>query len=283
MMHPKNRHQGQYDLKAFISSNPDLGKYVFKNKFNTETIDFSDPKAVKALNKAILISWYKLSYWEIPEKFLCPPIPGRADYIHYVAEQLPKNKQRFKVLDIGTGANLIYPLIGHHEYGWSFVGSDINPEALKSAQEIIFQNHLEKAVEVRLQKDKSRIFEGVLNEDDFFDLSICNPPFHSSSEEAKDGTKRKWKNLGFGKAEVLNFSGSSDELWCEGGEIGFLQQMIKESELFKNRIHLFSSLISKEKSLPPLEKTLQKLKAHYKIVSYGHGNKKTRILVWTYT
>ncbi|STT49675.1 putative SAM-dependent methyltransferase [Klebsiella pneumoniae] len=71
-------------------------------------------------------------------------MPGRADYIHHLADllagdsgEVPKDAT---ILDIGTGANLIYPLIGAHEYGWRFTGSEINPQAFASAQAIINGN-----------------------------------------------------------------------------------------------------------------------------------------------
>jgi hypothetical protein len=56
----------------------------FINEHDIETIDFSDPYAVKALNKSLLTSYYNIKNWDIPEFYLCPP--GRADYIHYVAD-----------------------------------------------------------------------------------------------------------------------------------------------------------------------------------------------------
>jgi 23S rRNA (adenine1618-N6)-methyltransferase len=39
-----------------------------------------------------------------------------------------------RVLDIGVGANCVYPLIGHAEYGWRFLGVDIDEAALANAQ-----------------------------------------------------------------------------------------------------------------------------------------------------
>lgn len=278
-MHPRNKHQGQYDLQKLSAIHPGLKKFVFKNQYGNETVDFSDAKAVRSLNLALLKSWYNLKYWDIPEKFLCPPIPGRADYIHYVAD-LFKNPQGLRVLDIGTGANLIYPLIGYSEYGWQMTGSDINSEALKVAGTIIKENSL--PVELRLQEKRDKIFEGIIKDAEKFDLTICNPPFHSSPEEAMAGTERKWRNLGKGQKKDLNFSGSKDELWCEGGEKEFIQKMIKESEQFRDNVQYFSTLVSKEKNLVSLESMLKKIKADYKITSYGHGNKQTRILIWTF-
>jgi 23S rRNA (adenine1618-N6)-methyltransferase len=87
-LHPRNPHRFRYDFKELIKSCPKLAPFVSLNKYKSESIDFSNPEAVKILNLALLRHFYQLSYWDIPENYLCPPIPGRADYIHYIADLL---------------------------------------------------------------------------------------------------------------------------------------------------------------------------------------------------
>ena len=129
--HPRNKHKFGYNFEKLISTTPTLKEFVAVNKFGNESIDFSNPKAVKALNQALLKTHYNIDYWDIPQGFLCPPIPGRAEYIHHIADvlsevygEIPTGK-KIKVLDIGRGSNLIYPIIGVSAYGWQFVGSEI--------------------------------------------------------------------------------------------------------------------------------------------------------------
>lgn len=280
-MHPRNRHQDRYDLEKLSQIEPQLSTRLITS-YGETTIDFSDPKAVKLLNSALLKSWYKLKFWELPEPFLCPPVPGRADYIHYVSD-LFESRTRLCVLDIGTGANLIYPIIGHFEYDWTFTAADVNKSALANAQKIITENRLENVIKLRHQPASHNIFINVIEESDVFDLTICNPPFHESPEAAQEGTNRKWRNLGKKKSvSALNFGGVSQELWYPGGEVAFVGKMIEESKAFAKNVKIFSCLISKEKNLAPLEKAIQKIGARATITSYGHGNKKTRILSWTY-
>ncbi len=285
-LHPRNKHQNPYDFNELIQSCPELAPFVFVNLHGNASIDFSNPKAVRALNKALLKSFYHID-WDIPERYLCPPIPGRADYIHYIADLLcsshkgiiPKGPQ-VKVLDIGVGANCIYPLIGYREYGWSFVGTDIDPGAVASAQALIQRNSLDQAIEIRLQKSPSHIFEGVVDNRYMFDISLCNPPFYSSQAEAQAATKRKWKNLGI-KTNRLNFGGQSHELWCQGGEVAFIKQMIQES------VHApckwFSTLVSKQNHLPEVYKMLNTVQAtEIKTIPMGQGEKKSRIVAWRF-
>jgi 23S rRNA (adenine1618-N6)-methyltransferase len=290
-LHPRNKHRGRYQFAVLIKKCPDLADFVIKNEFADETIDFTDSLAVKTLNKALLIYFYGIQLWDIPEGFLCPPIPGRADYLHYAADLIadsdgiiPKGKN-IKVLDIGVGANSIYPLIGHSEYGWTFVGSDIDSLAIRSAKNIVDANGLSKVISIRKQKNKSKIFTDLINPGEKFKLSICNPPFHSSMKDASESTERKWKNLGKASSmgSDLNFGGKNAELWCEGGEEKFLQSMILESEQFANAVEWFSSLVSKKETLASCYYELDKIKAkEVRTIDTHQGNKTSRILAWRF-
>lgn len=292
-MHPRNPHRFRYDFEQLISVCPELALHVQLNKFNVESIDFANPEVVKLLNKAILKQFYDIAVWDIPENYLCPPIPGRADYIHHAADLLAScNKgtiptgQSVSVLDIGVGANCVYPIIGHKAYAWHFVGSDIDPVAIRTANQIIASNPtLKGAVECRLQSTTSNIFSKILKRGEVFDLSICNPPFHSSPEEAAGGTQRKSKNLTSGKdsTPILNFGGQNNELWCDGGEAEFVRRMIKQSSELPDRCLWFSSLISKKENLYGIYKALKKTEAkEVRTIEMAHGQKQSRIVAWTY-
>lgn len=292
-LHPRNKHQGQYDFKQLVQNDSKLQEFIVVNKHGTTSIDFFNPAAVKALNKALLRFYYNIQNWDIPKDYLCPPIPGRADYVHYIAdllasenaETIPTGK-KFRVLDLGVGANCIYPILGVKEYGWSFIGTDISKIALKNAHDIILNNNsLRSNIELRWQAKPAQLFEGVVTTKEYFDVSICNPPFHSSAEAAAMGTNRKLKNLGQKGTPkpTLNFGGQQHELWCAGGELQFLNNMILQSKSFANSVGWFTSLVSKEAHLKTAYKTLKKvgIKAP-KTILMGQGNKKSRILAWTF-
>lgn len=287
-LHPRNKHKSSYDFKALIASYPKLTPYVQLNKYNTESIDFSNPKAVIALNSALLKHFYNIDQWEIPKDYLCPPIPGRADYIHQIADLLtPANGQapkgmKVKMLDIGAGANCVYPLIAHREYGWSVVGSDIDEAAVKNAQKIVDANKLSNEIKIVLQNDKTKYFTNVISENDFFNVVVCNPPFHASLEEARMGTEKKNRNLGL-KKNVQNFGGQSNELWCDGGEVAFITKMIQESVPFKNNVQWFSTMVSKSTTLPFVYDELKRLNAkNFRTIDLAQGQKKSRIVAWTF-
>ncbi|HEY3372734.1 MAG TPA: 23S rRNA (adenine(1618)-N(6))-methyltransferase RlmF [Prolixibacteraceae bacterium] len=292
-MHPRNPHRFRYDFEQLIKACPELAPFVSLNKFSNPSIDFADPQAVKLLNKAILKQFYDIGVWDIPKDYLCPPIPGRADYIHHMADLLASSRNgkiptgpSVSVLDIGVGANCVYPIIGHKAYGWHFVGSDIDPVAIKTANQIIASNlSLKGAVECRLQSTASNIFSNILKKGEFFDLSICNPPFHSSSEEASEGTERKSRNLAPGQkpAPPLNFGGQYHELVYEGGEAEFIRRMIKQSSELPTRCLWYTSLVSKKSNLYAIYKSLKKANAlDVRTIEMTHGQKQSRIVAWTF-
>lgn len=292
-IHPRNRHQGRYDFGALMAALPALAEFVSPNAWGDASIDFADPRAVRALNAALLKLQYGIAGWAIPAAYLCPPIPGRADYIHCLADLLAADGpiprgEAVRVLDIGVGANCIYPLIGHAEYGWRFVGSDIDRGALNSAQATLEANPgYPEAIELRHQTSATRLFQGVIQPGEYFAASLCNPPFHASARDAAAGTERKWRNLGKGapgaKSPALNFGGQSRELWCEGGEEGFLCRMIEESADFRFQCRWFTALVSKATTLPSLQRALKRVGVREsRTLDMAQGQKKSRMLAWSF-
>ncbi|WP_394759748.1 23S rRNA (adenine(1618)-N(6))-methyltransferase RlmF [Flavobacterium sp.] len=292
-LHPRNKHRFGYDFNELIKTSPELKNHVFINEYDTQTIDFSDPDAVKALNNALLITDYNIQNWDIPQDYLCPPIPGRADYIHYIADLLASTNdgiipesENVVGLDIGIGANCIYPIIGNSVYNWSFVGTDIDENAIQNCKKIIEQNpKLIDAISLQQQVESRFIFKNIILPEDKFTFTICNPPFHNSSADATKASIRKVNNLTETRTKnpVLNFGGQNAELWCDGGEIGFITQMIYESAKYPMQVLWFTTLVSKKENLSSIYKTLNKVQAvEIKTIDMSQGQKTSRIVAWTF-
>ncbi len=292
-LHPRNKHQGRYNLQELANTNSDLKPFIFVNEHEIETLDFADPEAVKALNKALLLHFYNIKNWEIPQGYLVPPIPGRADYIHNISDLLatsnkgiiPKGKQ-IKCFDVGVGANCVYPLIGNSEYGWSFVGVDIDQTAIDSANKIVSANpQLDGKIKFRHQINNKNIFNGVMELTERFHVTICNPPFYSSMHEAQAKAIKKVSNLSKLKVDEVtaNFGGQSKEVYCYGGEGKFVNTMIEQSKTYANCCLWFTTLISNVAHLDAAYKQLDYAEAFdIKILPMGQGNKVSRILAWTF-
>ncbi len=259
-LHPRNQHRLGYNFEELMATSPELQQYVSANKYNPEysgeTIDFSNPKAVKALNKALLNAHYDIQNWDIPDNGIIP------------------EGENVQVLDIGIGANCIYPILGNSVYGWSFVGTEIDEKAIQNCKKIIENNpKLMDFISLQLQTESRFIFKNIITPEDRFSLTICNPPFHASAEEAKQASMKP----------VLNFGGQNAELWCEGGELGFVTQMIFESAKYPMQCLWFTTLVSKKENLSSLYKTLNKVNVvEIKTIDMAQGQKTSRILAWTF-
>ncbi|GEA12164.1 23S rRNA (adenine(1618)-N(6))-methyltransferase RlmF [Alteromonas sp. KUL49] len=294
-LHPRNKHNQDYDFGQLCKFVPELTGFI-ESKYGKRTLDFSNSDAVKLLNKALLKAYYDIDHWDIPPGFLCPPIPGRVDYIHYLADLLQSSvkgkidHKKVRVLDIGTGANCIYPLLGHKSYGWRYVATDIEARSVKMAKQIVNANQgLSKVIEIRHQKQSNQIFQGIINEGERFHLTQCNPPFHNSAEEAAQGSQRKWKNLGKntkvsdGKTPALNFAGRSNELWCKGGELRFVRKMVRESQHYAQQVVWFTTLVSKKDNVSGIKLALKKVNAkQVKVVKMAQGQKISRFIAWSF-
>ena len=290
-LHPRNPHRFRYDFEKLIKALPELASFVITNTHNEEqTIDFSNSDAVIALNKALLVSEYRIENWNIPSNYLCPPIPGRADYIHYLADLLAESNngtipkgENILGLDIGIGANCIYPILGNSSYGWSFVGVDIDETALQNCKKIIGQNpKLSEAISLQLQTTPRYILKNIILPEDKFSFTICNPPFHSSETAASKANSRKVNQLKSDEKQ-LNFGGKEAELWCAGGEIGFITQMIYESVKYPFQCFWFTTLVSKKDNLKTIYRTLNKVGAvTIKTIEMAQGQKRSRFVAWTF-
>ncbi|WP_158968439.1 23S rRNA (adenine(1618)-N(6))-methyltransferase RlmF [Paraglaciecola sp. L3A3] len=301
-LHKRNLHLDGYPMDQLLQSYPELQPHIVSKPDNSLTINFADAKAVKALNAALLAHYYQVSVWDIPAGYLCPAIPGRADYVHYIADllavdhqgEIPTGKQ-IKGLDIGTGANLVYPIIANRCYGWSMLGTDVDSLSIKSAKAIVAANNgLKNGITLRHQANITAIFAGVINADEQFDFCMCNPPFHSSAAEAQTGSQRKVKNLAKHaqkrqstivdkSSKGLNFAGQSNELWCVGGELAFIQRMITESREYAQQVKWFTSLVSNKKHIVPLTKSLKYIGVtEMKTVDMAQGQKVSRFIAWRF-
>jgi hypothetical protein len=149
----------------------------------------------RELTRAILLDQFNLTI-ELPPGHLCPPIPNRLQYVHilhYIITLLPTHHKnttattatptndmmsstissavdittnsilhsdkRIRVLDIGTGTSCIYPLLGYKQYGWSFVGTDIDPAAAECAARNVSMNSLHESIQVLLVSSSQELQE----------------------------------------------------------------------------------------------------------------------------
>jgi 23S rRNA (adenine1618-N6)-methyltransferase len=145
--------------------------------------------------------------------------------------------------------------------------------------------HLIEVISLQQQLNSRFIFKDIIQPEDKFAFTICNPPFHASKEEAAKSSSRKVSNLTNQKTgnPILNFGGQNNELWCEGGELAFITQMIYESVKYPFQCYWFTTLVSKKDHLKSIYKTLSKVDAAVvKTIEMSQGQKISRLVAWTF-
>lgn len=282
-LHPRNKFNQSYDIERLAKNVPDLRKYLLNLYDDQLSVDFTQPEAVFHLNKALLKTTYGIKGWRILPNSLVPTVPGRLNYIHYLADLLGEKKgAQVHILDIGTGSSLIYPILGVKEYGWSFTGTDTHIPSLTNAKGILKDNpDLAKQIRLRQQNDSKKILEDMILPGEYFDAIMCNPPFFKSSEDHAQSVARKNHNLRISSDAESNYKGLATELWTLGGEKKFITQLIYDSFTFKKQIGYCTTLVSNKENLKPLRAILEYHKVEdIRVISMNQGNKINRILAW---
>jgi 23S rRNA (adenine1618-N6)-methyltransferase len=282
-VHPDNPFLGNYNFNQLVHAYPPLEQYIVPGRFARKSINFSNPDAVYALNKALL-KWRYGVNWSLKEGHLCPAVPGRLDYLLHVNELLGDFEgRRVQMIDIGTGASLIYPLLGTAAFNWECIGTEVDKEAISYAKGLVRMNPNMQGTRIRRQEFKSQILDGVIFDDDDFDVLVCNPPFYKTKTEAMNMNARKNKNLHGADEPHFNFGGSANELWYKGGEEAFLKKLALESATYKTKVTWFTCLVSKKEHLKTFKRYIRKGEpTEVREIEMTQGNKESRFVAWTF-
>ena len=230
------------DFLTLIKEFPELKKYILKqNEDNEEEFqfDWSNNELSLLMDKSILNYYFNIKYYDIPKGFLIPPIPSRINYINLINSIITKlikdiNIKNIIGIDIGTGANIIYPILGYSIYKWKFICTEINKEAYNNAKLILQKNNLENNINIIKQNNKDNIFISILNRENKYIFSMCNPPYYNYENEIKLEDKKRDNEYNF------------DEIYYKNGEYGFFQRYFEESICYKNNVFLYTILIGKK-------------------------------------
>lgn len=289
-MHPKNRYRyNMPDFQYLVDAYPELAKYTRKKDEDGQvSLNFKDWDACNELVKAQFLHDFGIT-WTVPKPHLVPPIANRLNYLCFIHDimslwSLKQNSDRlsyeYKVLDIGCGANLVYPLLGAAYFGWSFVGCDVNTDALHIAAHNRDLNEalaplimLRKIVRQPCQGNAEKEPKGIIGAcllDDTFDACMCNPPFFSDMKE-------------MGQNPLTDFGGTSDEMVYPGGEECFVSEMIKDSERHKQSVSWFSTMVGKKKTLKLAKKILYSLDSNaIRTYELAQGSTHRWVIAWSF-
>ncbi|OII76234.1 hypothetical protein cand_006320 [Cryptosporidium andersoni] len=313
-LHPRNPHRYD-DFLELMSLFPSLKKYI-QIKGIKVIADYSNKEFLYELTRTLMNFRYNID-WSISRGFLIPTVPSRANYVHYIADLLtPEHFYNTEVIlregnrdvnaiegeysevsksiiplglkvigiDIGCGANCIYPLICHKTFGWKMFGSDLSNESINIASSIVKRNGLSKNINFLYQDNPTNILCGILDNSSLLDInftfSMCNPPFYSSFSDYIHSTH-----------PTRQAEGKLFEIITTGGEGVFIENMIHQSLKFPKRVIWYTTLVSKLNNLKRCRKLLlnisrqggneKKLEA-IRTITMEQGNHIRWILAWSF-
>ncbi|CDR88736.1 uncharacterized protein SPSC_05568 [Sporisorium scitamineum] len=225
-------------------------------------------------------------------------IPNRLAYISFVYELLSWTlptwyllellrrrplELRVRGLDVGTGASAIYPVLGAACFrSWQFTATDIDEESLEYARKNV--------VGCASDEVKGRIELVDVGEGDAFvpvgvegryDFTMCNPPFYSSRQEMDE--------LARFKKQPANAvcHGTPSEMIVTGGEVSFVQRMMRES-ITSRKVLWWTCMLGKLSSVVTLSGELKQLAMQQKVAGWGvhelhtgGGKTKRWVIMWT--
>ncbi|XP_021286006.1 methyltransferase-like protein 16 homolog [Herrania umbratica] len=284
-IHPRNKYSdNQPDFSLLASLYPSFKDFVFYSREGRPRIDWTDFNATRELSHVLLLHDHGLHWW-IPDGQLCPTVPNRSNYIHWIEDLLssdiiPKtnsNGDNVRGFDIGTGANCIYPLLGASLLGWSFVASDMTDVALEWAERNVKSNpHISELIEIRNARcsPNNPTPEGLNNGESVYseegegllsssigmpaseDKSYHGPPI--LLDVVRDGERFDFCmcNPPFfesieeaGLNPKTSCGGTLEEMVCPGGEKAFITRIIEDSVVLKQSFRWYTSMVGRKVNL----------------------------------
>mmetsp|Transcript_2069 Transcript_2069/g.8157 ORF Transcript_2069/g.8157 Transcript_2069/m.8157 type:complete len:393 (-) Transcript_2069:1443-2621(-) len=256
------------DFGELASRHPELRKHMQFSESGFAHLNLRSVDAQIQLAKTLLKEDFHLE-WDLPEGHLCPAIPSRIDYLLW-AEDIYKASMPTEVsncvVDVGTGASCIYPLLGCRvlDQSYRFIAIDNDCQALTSASENVSRNSLQARILVR---EGSLL--APLGKEERVSFTVCNPPFYADPADP-------------GMNPLRTSSGGLPQMVTSGGELEFLKSLAKESALFPN-VAWFTSLVGLKRDVYPFETYLREMNAD-RVVRTSFQIARTRrwAVAWTF-
>ncbi|XP_015191202.1 PREDICTED: methyltransferase-like protein 16 homolog, partial [Polistes dominula] len=277
VMHPRNIYKENPDFKQLALLYPEFRKVATTDLRGKVHIDFKNEDTLRVLTKILLKHDFNLTV-EIPPNKLVPTVPLRLNYVLWIEDLMTyasfTEMNNVKGIDIGTGAVCIYSLLLAKMYGCSMFGTDIDETSIESAIENIKNNSLENLIKV-IKVDKENIFKEVINENEHFHFSMCNPPFFETQGNLDKVIKQQPPRNAP--------TGNNEELSVEGGETLFVTRMIEESIQIGDKIKIYTTMLGKRKNSFYFPKFLKRHGINnFTLTEFCQGYTKRWGLAWSF-
>ncbi|KAJ3367595.1 hypothetical protein GGF31_007408 [Allomyces arbusculus] len=233
----------------------------------------------RALTCALLKAHWDLDI-DFPLESLCPTVTNRLNYLLEVEDllRIAGCHGSATLLDIGTGFTCIYPLLGCRlRSNWRFIATEIDAVAVACATANVARNHLADRIRVIHTTPTASFYASIAGPGTVITAVMCNPPFYSSAEHRKAASDAKRK---------LHPAtpGTTSEMVTEGGEVTFVQRMMRESVDAAHNVVVFSAMVGFKSSIAALRETANELAIPCFFVRSLHQGRTVRwVVAWSFS
>ncbi|TIA82317.1 hypothetical protein E3P98_01508 [Wallemia ichthyophaga] len=250
---------------------------------NLDEIDFNWLAARYSKLKPFVNKQNKINFKDefLVQNKLMPTIPNRLDYLNWIKSIWRSHVSpgdTFNLIDIGTGYLPIYPILAARLFDNCLVyATDIDHSSLELAASNIDRNNLDDKIKlVGVDRDDNNLIPSEITDNHAqFDFLIMNPPFYDAGQVNR-------QNIKSNHPSGLNL-GSTNELYTEGGELGFILKLINQSIKLKHKVVWYSTLIGIKSNLSILIKYLNKHNiSNYALNVINRGNTLRWLLAWSF-
>ncbi|KAK5135662.1 hypothetical protein LTR08_004963 [Meristemomyces frigidus] len=258
----RSYYDGDVDFDVLAEQDADFAAICRVSK-DERWIDFQNPKVVQQLTKSLLKCDFGVSI-QLPDDRLCPPVPVRWNYVHWIQELLDTTSDTYSDrydperevigLDIGVGASCIYPLLAcSSRSSWRMAGTDIDQHSLSYARKNVDANGTSKRIKLAHTTTDSPLIPIDALKIEELDFLMTNPPFYSSTEDMQASYTAKTA------PPSAVCTGAENEMICPGGDVGFVTRILTESLELRDRVQWYTAMFGKISSL---QIVVAKLKEH---------------------
>jgi 23S rRNA (adenine1618-N6)-methyltransferase len=225
----------------------------------------------------------------LPDDRLCPPVPVRWNYVHWIQELLDTTSEDYGEhfdperevigLDIGVGASSIYPLLAcATRSGWRMAGTDIDKHSFGYARQNVEANGFGNRIRLALSPHDGPLIPLDKMGMEEIDFVMTNPPFYTSHEDMKASYTGK------SAPPSAVCTGSENEMICPGGDVGFVTRIFEESLKLRERVEWYTAMLGKMSSLQQIVMKLKEANiGNFAVTALTAGHRTKRWAVaWSF-
>ncbi|KAF5243496.1 hypothetical protein FAUST_2852 [Fusarium austroamericanum] len=184
-----------------------------------------------------------------------------------------------RLLDTSTYEKHAQDVVGLDiERNWSFIATDIDSKSLEYARKNVTLNNLDQRIKVIDRKWTDNLIPLDELHVPRIAFTMSNPPFYKSEQELVESAKKK------SQAPFTACTGAKVEMITTGGEVAFVDRILNESLVLRDRVQWYTSMFGFQSSLVRfVDKLKENNICNYAVTEFVQGSQTRRwAIAWSF-